>query len=197
MQEVAGSHRQASVIVHDCVAARVCVCVPLLVHAPLAVQPWYACSTMPRPCIYSLSYARVPAMSAPSYRASHQPLFPHHQAVPHKFTSVARGALPSPAKPAHTHVSTCCVPPHAYAHPQTHTLTSHTHTHTRTHTQELGFNVIEVNPGMDRTGAQLLRMVGEATQSRRLMHQVRGGSCSDLSACACLCTQGRGGTRAS
>ena len=32
--------------------------------------------------------------------------------------------------------------------------------------------MIEVNPGMDRTGAQLLRMVGEATQSRRLMHQV-------------------------
>jgi len=38
--------------------------------------------------------------------------------------------------------------------------------------QELGFKVIEVHPGMDRTGAQLLRLVGEATQSRRLMHQV-------------------------
>lgn len=37
--------------------------------------------------------------------------------------------------------------------------------------QELGFNVIEINPGMDRSGATVLRLVGEATQSRRLMHR--------------------------
>eukprot|EP00798_Chlamydomonas_sp_ICE-L_P014765 gene14765-20816_t len=35
---------------------------------------------------------------------------------------------------------------------------------------ELGYNVIEVNPGQDRSGAQLARMIGEATQSRRLAH---------------------------
>lgn len=39
--------------------------------------------------------------------------------------------------------------------------------------QELGFNVIEINPGMDRGGAQVLRLVGEATQSRRLIHKVQ------------------------
>ncbi|GFH09871.1 hypothetical protein HaLaN_05096 [Haematococcus lacustris] len=40
---------------------------------------------------------------------------------------------------------------------------------------ELGFQVIEVNAGMDRGGAQLLRLVGEATQSRRLPHQATAG----------------------
>jgi hypothetical protein len=38
--------------------------------------------------------------------------------------------------------------------------------------QELGFHVLEVNPSSERTGAQLLRLVGEATQSRRLLQQV-------------------------
>ena len=37
--------------------------------------------------------------------------------------------------------------------------------------QELGFTVIEINPSQDRSGVQLARMVGEATQSRRLAHQ--------------------------
>ncbi|PNH05280.1 ATPase family AAA domain-containing protein 5 [Tetrabaena socialis] len=39
---------------------------------------------------------------------------------------------------------------------------------------ELGFRVLEVNPTADRSGPQLLRMVGEATQSRRLVHRSAG-----------------------
>lgn len=31
---------------------------------------------------------------------------------------------------------------------------------------ELGFRVLEVNPGADRGGAQLLRLVGEAAKTR-------------------------------
>lgn len=38
--------------------------------------------------------------------------------------------------------------------------------------QELGIQVLEINPGMDRTGAMLLRLIGEATQS----HRVQWGS---------------------
>jgi hypothetical protein len=34
--------------------------------------------------------------------------------------------------------------------------------------QELGFRVLEVNPGQDRAGAHILKAIGEATQSRRL-----------------------------
>ncbi|GIL84853.1 hypothetical protein Vretifemale_13436, partial [Volvox reticuliferus] len=44
---------------------------------------------------------------------------------------------------------------------------------------ELGFRVLEVNPSLDRSGPQLLRMVGEATKSRRLVHglaTIGGGS---------------------
>lgn len=33
--------------------------------------------------------------------------------------------------------------------------------------REVGYRVLEVNPGMERTGAQVLKMVGEATQSQR------------------------------
>eukprot|EP00892_Ulva_mutabilis_P003588 jgi/Ulvmu1/1600/UM111_0028.1 len=34
--------------------------------------------------------------------------------------------------------------------------------------QELGVQVLEINPGMDRTGATLLKLIGEATQSHRV-----------------------------
>jgi hypothetical protein len=34
--------------------------------------------------------------------------------------------------------------------------------------QELGFRVLEVNPGQDRAGVHILKAIGEATQSRRL-----------------------------
>ncbi|EFJ47157.1 hypothetical protein VOLCADRAFT_105211 [Volvox carteri f. nagariensis] len=40
---------------------------------------------------------------------------------------------------------------------------------------ELGFRVLEVNPSADRSGPQLLRMVGEATKSRRLVHGLAVG----------------------
>ena len=38
--------------------------------------------------------------------------------------------------------------------------------------QELGLDILEVSASSERTGPQLLRMVGEATQSRRLAHMV-------------------------
>ncbi|GIL53514.1 hypothetical protein Vafri_9104, partial [Volvox africanus] len=40
---------------------------------------------------------------------------------------------------------------------------------------ELGFRVLEVNPSLDRSGSQLLRMVGEATKSRRLVQGLAAG----------------------
>ena len=64
-------------------------------------------------------------------------------------------------------------PLNVYCHAHTHQPAFPLPTH-KCHTfQELGLDIIEVNASSERTGAQLLRLVGEATQSRRLAHMIQ------------------------
>ncbi len=42
--------------------------------------------------------------------------------------------------------------------------------------QELGYTVMEVNPGSDRGGAAVMKMISEATQSRRIQQAGLGAA---------------------
>eukprot|EP00955_Chlamydomonas_euryale_P019535 208118-Chlamydomonas_euryale.AAC.1 len=50
--------------------------------------------------------------------------------------------------------------------------------------QELGMNLLEVSASSERTGTQLLKLVGEATQSKRLAHSVAAAATAGAGATA-------------